>query len=118
MLPRIGGLVQAVAKRVNEQPATLDETLPVLVYLVERVHRLADLVIEVDRSVDATEQAIGYVESFPEVVVPPDRSETSLRVAGLCESKQYWLGAVHALNDILLNDLEGRNFEIIWSEGS
>ena len=141
VLPRINSLVQAVAKRASEHPETLDEILPVLEYLAERVPkaylRLADLVIEVDYSADAFGQAVGYLRSFLEVAAPPDRLEVWLRVAELCESKQDWHGAVHALSEamslstsgrddisryanrinILLRDLKNRNVEVAWSGG-
>ena len=141
VLPRIDSLVQAVARRASESPDALNEILPVLEYLAERVPktylRLADLVIEVDYSRDAMGQAIGYLRSFLEVAGPPDRLEAWLRVAELCESKQDWLGAVHALSEamslstsdpddisryanrinILLRDLKDRNVEVARSGG-
>ena len=141
VLPRIDNLVQAVAKRASEEAETLDEVLPVLEYLAERVPkaylRLADLVMEVDDSTDAMERAIRYLRSFLEVAAPPDRLDAWLRLAGLCERNEDWLGAVHALSEamllstsdredisrnanrlnILLSDLKRRNVEVAWSGG-
>ena len=139
VLPRIDSLVQAVAKRASEKAETLDEILPVLEYLADRVPkaylRLVDLVMEVDDSTDSAEQAIRYLRSFLEVAAPPDRLDAWLRLAGLCESNQDWLGAVHALSEVmqlstsdredmsryanrmntLIRDLKSRSIDAAWS---
>ena len=139
VLPRIDSLVQAVAKRASEKAETLDEILPVLEYLADRVPkaylRLVDLVMEVDDSTDSAEQAIRYLRSFLEVAAPPDRLDAWLRLAGLCESNQDWLGAVHALSEAMLlstsdredmsryanrmntliRDLKSRRIDAAWS---
>ena len=141
VLPRIDNLVQAVAKRASEKPETLEEILPVLEYLADRVPkaylRLADLVIEVDDSTDSAGQAIRYLRSYLEVAPPPERLEVWLTLAGLCESRKDWHGAVHALSEAmllstsdredmsryanrinyLLRDLKSQNIEAAWSGG-
>ncbi len=141
VLPRIDNLVQSVAKRASEKPETLGEILPILEYLAERVPKaylkLADLVIEVDYSADATEEAKRYLSNFLEVAAPPDKLYAWLRLAELCESNEDWFGAVHALTEAmllstsdvddisryanrlntLLRVLKGRNIEMAWSGG-
>ena len=106
VLPRIDSLVRVVAERASEKPEALDEILPVLEYLASRVPeaylRLADLVIEVEESLDSNNQAIQYLRSYLEVAPPPEKKDVWLRVSSLCESSQDWLGAIHALSEAML----------------
>ena len=105
VLPRIENLVRAVASRTTTL-AELEKSLPVLEYLAARFPeaylRLADLVLELDRSEVAITQAKAYLRSFLENATPPERFAVWLRLADLCRSTHDVVGEVHALSEAAL----------------
>ena len=109
VLPRIYRLVKATAERASDNPAVLDEYIPILEYIASRVPKaylqLADLVLEVDDSTHAIDRAKMYLRRFLETADIADineRKEVWQRLADLCHSTNDPMGEVHALSQIVL----------------
>jgi hypothetical protein len=139
VLPRIDRLVKTAAARASDNPAVLEEFIPILEYLASRVPkaylRLADLVAEVGDSVHAKDRAKVYLRRFLETADTQERMEVWLRLADLCHSTDDAMGEVHALGEAALlpaatpetiggianrinnqvRDLKGRRVEGSWS---
>ncbi len=113
ILPRIENLYRSVAAQAQTRPAIFEERRLVLEFLAERVPRaflqLADLVLEIDGSSEASERAKGYVRRFLEVSPAQDRFETWMKLASLCRLSQDPVGEIHAVCEAALlstTDLE------------
>jgi len=106
VLPRIDWLVKTVAARASENPAVLEEFLPILEYLASRVPRaylrLADLVLEVGDLAQSKDRAKVYLRRFLETADALERIEVWLRLADLCHSTDDAMGEVHALGEAAL----------------
>ncbi|TAN07826.1 MAG: hypothetical protein EPN38_04535 [Rhodanobacteraceae bacterium] len=106
VLPRIDRLVKAASARSSENPAALEEFVPILEYIASRVPktyvRLADLVLEVDDSEPAKQHAKGYLRKFLETAEVQERLDVWLRLADLCHSLDDAMGEVHALSEAAL----------------
>lgn len=99
--PRIDNLVKSVAREASEDGQALDRAMPILEYLAARVPRayarLAELVMEVDRSADAAPKAKGYLERFVEYCAAEERYGGWRRLARLCEDTGDVHGEIRAL---------------------
>lgn len=106
VLPRIDRLVKTAASRASDNPAVLEEFIPILEYLASRVPkaylRLADLVMEVNNSVQAIDRAKEYIRRFLETSDIQERMDVWLRLADLCHSTNDAMGEVHALGEAAL----------------
>jgi hypothetical protein len=105
VLPRIDRLVKTAATRASENPAVLEEFIPILEYLASRVSkvylRLAELVLEVDE-VHAKERAKLYLRRFLETAATNERMEVWLKIADLSHDTDDAMGEVHALGEAAL----------------
>ncbi len=139
VLPRIDRLVRAVATRASENPAALQDFVPILEYVASRVPetylRLAELVIETQGEQRGAEQAKTYLRKFLETAQMHEKLKVWLRIADLCHSTNDAVGEVHALSEAALlpgiavadigalanrinnriRDLKGRQVEDAWS---
>ena len=106
VFPRIENLVRSIETRANDDPAALNEILPVLEYLAARVPRayliLADLVEKIYPTLKGKHQAKRYVGSFLETAAIPDQLEAWQRLADLCQASADAEGEVHALCEAAL----------------
>ncbi|MXZ73246.1 MAG: hypothetical protein F4Z04_17320 [Acidobacteria bacterium] len=139
VLPRIRNLVKAIAKRAANDPAGLQNAIPVLEYLASRVPHtyleLADLVVEAGWDKRGHERAKDYLRRFIETAPPPERWKAWMRVADLCAVTEDVVGEVQALSEAALlpvtkigeledianrinsrtREARGRRFEQGWS---
>jgi len=139
VLPRIDRLVKAAAARASENPAALEEFVPILEYLAFKVPkaylRLADLVLEVGDLAQSKDRAKVYLRRFLETAEAQERMEVWLKLADLCHSTDDAMGEVHALGEAALlptatsetigslanrinnkiRDLKERRIEASWS---
>jgi len=139
VLPRVYRLVGTVAARASENPAALEDFLPILDYLATRVPkaylRLADLVLEIDPAGEGEERAAKYLRRFLETAEAQEKMAVWFKLADLCHSADDAIGEVHALAEAALlptvtpeeigavanrinnriRDLKGRQVEEAWS---
>jgi hypothetical protein len=139
VLPRIERLVRAVATRASEDPAALEDFLPILEYVASRVPqaylRLAELVIEIQSKQRGAERAKSYLRRFLETAAIHEKRQAWLRLAELCHATNDAVGEVHALSEAALlpgisaaeigllanqinnriRELKGRRVEDAWS---
>ena len=105
VMPRVERLIETVADRASTNPRALEESMPVLEFLAERVphtyRRLADLVLELEIS-DAAKRAKEYLRRFLESVTPDARREAWERLVSLCYQDGDVMGEAHALSEIAL----------------
>ena len=119
ILPRIDNLIRAVADRASQDPSILEDDLPVLEYLAERVPKaylkLSELVREVDPFGKMGGRAKRYILKYLEVVPRGERLEAWRRLAKICQSTQDGLGEIHALSEAALlvsTDLENMGYSV------
>ena len=112
-LPRIDNLIKAVAERASANNAQLATELPVLEYLAERYPPtylgLAELVQEVDDSMESLEKAKLYVRRFLESAEASDQYDAWMKLAYLCQETADARGEVHALCEAALLHSWDRN---------
>ena len=101
VFPRIENLVKSIATRVSDEDGGLDRELPVLEFLASRVPkaylRLAQLVVEIDRTRHGRERAKKYVRRYLEDDHILDRHDAWFVLADLCQEDRDVQGEVHAL---------------------
>lgn len=105
VLPRVDRLVKTAATRASENPAVLEEFIPILEYLASRVPkvylRLAELVLEVGEA-HSKERAKAYLRRFLETAASHERMEVWLKLADLSHATDDAMGEVHALGEAAL----------------
>ncbi len=140
VMPRIDRLVGVAASRASENPAALEDFLPILEYLASRVPQaylsIATLLTESDLATVDPELVKGYLRRYLEVANNGDKEQVWFWLADLCHSSDDAVGEVHSLSEVAmlptataetmgvvanrinikLRDLRGRGVSESWSD--
>lgn len=105
VMPRIDRLVGAAAARASENPEALENILPILEYIGNKVPkaflRSATLLSEFPSDAH-TLRMKGYLRRYLESSETADRERVWLWMADLCHSENDALGEVHALAEVAM----------------
>jgi hypothetical protein len=105
VMPRIDRLVNSVATRASENPQAIEEVLPILEYLGNKVPRaylrIARLLSELPGGADNA-RIMGYLSRYLESPDVSDRETTWFSMADLCHIEDDAIGEVHALAEVAM----------------